>query len=214
MSKKIQAITTYYNGYKFRSRLEARWAVFFDAMGITYEYEPEGFKTPYGNYLPDFYLPQLRAWMEVKGGREWTPDERAKLTSVCSSTDCVGLFVYGDPLDQFKMPKNKTIMLYSQLGISSTKTVYRKTARFIFGRHKHENIPTITPLIDESKCGEYGPIFNAIDKCGDYAKSGIIYTNTSWVPLSMAKNVDFKLSKRSAKKARQARFEHGETPKC
>lgn len=36
------AIQTEYNGYLFRSRLEARWAVFFDAMGIEYEYEPEG----------------------------------------------------------------------------------------------------------------------------------------------------------------------------
>lgn len=40
----IQAIQTHYNGYKFRSRLEARWAVFFDEMGIQYEYEKEGFE--------------------------------------------------------------------------------------------------------------------------------------------------------------------------
>ena len=39
----IKAIETVYNGYRFRSRLEARWAVFFDAAGIKYEYEPEGF---------------------------------------------------------------------------------------------------------------------------------------------------------------------------
>ena len=26
----IKAIETYYKGYRFRSRLEARWAVFFD----------------------------------------------------------------------------------------------------------------------------------------------------------------------------------------
>lgn len=40
----IKSIETYYNGYRFRSRLEARWAVFFDAAGIKYEYEPEGFE--------------------------------------------------------------------------------------------------------------------------------------------------------------------------
>ena len=39
----IKPIETYYNGYRFRSRLEARWAVFFDALGVPYEYEPEGF---------------------------------------------------------------------------------------------------------------------------------------------------------------------------
>ena len=32
----IKAIDTVYNGYKFRSRLEARWAVFFDEIGIEY----------------------------------------------------------------------------------------------------------------------------------------------------------------------------------
>lgn len=50
----IKPIETYYNGYRFRSRLEARWAVFFDALGVKYEYEPEGFQTPAGYYLPDF----------------------------------------------------------------------------------------------------------------------------------------------------------------
>ena len=30
----IKPIETVYNGYRFRSRLEARWAVFFRAVGI------------------------------------------------------------------------------------------------------------------------------------------------------------------------------------
>ena len=60
----IKPIETVYNGYRFRSRLEARWAVFFDAAGIKYQYESEGFEVnPYGDtpirYLPDFYLPVL-----------------------------------------------------------------------------------------------------------------------------------------------------------
>ena len=51
----FKAIETEYNGYRFRSRLEARWAVFFDALGIDYEYEPEGYELPSGKrYLPDF----------------------------------------------------------------------------------------------------------------------------------------------------------------
>lgn len=63
----IQAIETEYKGYKFRSRLEARWAVFFDAMNVKWEYEKEGFKNDNGEYyLPDFYLPELDVWCEVK----------------------------------------------------------------------------------------------------------------------------------------------------
>ena len=56
----IQAIPTRYAGCHFRSRLEARWAVFFDALGIRWEYEPEGFVGAYGEpYLPDFQLPEV-----------------------------------------------------------------------------------------------------------------------------------------------------------
>ena len=60
----IRAIETAYNGYLFRSRLEARWAVFLDALGIRYEYEPQGFVLPSGRYLPDF---RLRGWDDARG---------------------------------------------------------------------------------------------------------------------------------------------------
>lgn len=35
------AIDTHYKGYRFRSRLEARWAIFFDRIQLPYLYEPE-----------------------------------------------------------------------------------------------------------------------------------------------------------------------------
>jgi len=72
------ALDTYYNGYKFRSRLEVRWAVFLDAAGVEYLNESEGFDVPGGfYYLPDFFLSQgirfigeatLRqnVWVEIK----------------------------------------------------------------------------------------------------------------------------------------------------
>jgi hypothetical protein len=63
----IKPIETVYNGYRFRSRLEARWAVFFDELGIKYEYEPEGFEKEGYRYLPDFYLTETKTWVEVKG---------------------------------------------------------------------------------------------------------------------------------------------------
>jgi hypothetical protein len=66
----IKAIETKYGGYRFRSRLEARWAVFFDHAEIEWEYEPEGYEvpTPTGTlrYLPDFWL-ECGQWAEVKG---------------------------------------------------------------------------------------------------------------------------------------------------
>lgn len=56
----MPAIETEFKGYRFRSRVEARWAVFFDYLGIKFDYEPEGFEWPgVGRYLPDFYLPNV-----------------------------------------------------------------------------------------------------------------------------------------------------------
>ena len=95
----MRPIETKYKGCRFRSRLEARWAVFFDALGIKWWYEPEGFMMRFDYeafaldwdmseeglleegipqtfkhldgkeymYLPDFYLPELNYWIEVKG---------------------------------------------------------------------------------------------------------------------------------------------------
>lgn len=63
----IKAIETKYRGYHFRSRLEARWAVFFDALGARWEYELEGFSFDGIAYLPDFFLPDLGIWCEIKG---------------------------------------------------------------------------------------------------------------------------------------------------
>jgi hypothetical protein len=62
----LKAIETVYNGYRFRSRLEARWAVFFDELGVKYEYEKEGFDLDGVWYLPDFWLPGQKAWIEIK----------------------------------------------------------------------------------------------------------------------------------------------------
>ena len=60
---------TKYKGYRFRSRLEARWAIFFDKLSIDWEYEFEGYTLAAGDgYLPDFYLPTFNGGLfcEVK----------------------------------------------------------------------------------------------------------------------------------------------------
>jgi hypothetical protein len=64
----MKAKDTKYNGYNFRSRTEARFAVLFDSIGWRYEYEPEKFELPNGvTYIPDFYLPDFKQWFEIKG---------------------------------------------------------------------------------------------------------------------------------------------------
>ena len=81
----IKAIETHYKGYRFRSRLEARWAVCYDNSTIfksgyqSWDYEPEGVETPHGRYLPDFLVhnPNWKVVVEIKPAHLLTDAERA-----------------------------------------------------------------------------------------------------------------------------------------
>jgi len=93
----MQAIETVYKGYRFRSRLEARWAVFFDALGIEWEYEPEGYILKGGLcYLPDFWLPQVDLFAEVKPV-ELTEDELEKVNLLAIESGFGVLKLVGTP---------------------------------------------------------------------------------------------------------------------
>lgn len=94
----IKAIETRYKGYRFRSRLEARWAVFFDALGIEWKYEPEGFELSDGTrYLPDFWLPFRESphagagyWIEIKGDAPTAEEIRkARALAIESGHICI-----------------------------------------------------------------------------------------------------------------------------
>lgn len=76
--RRIQAIPTQYNGTTFRSRTEAKWAVFFDKQGIPYQYEPEGYQTLDGWYLPDFRFSDAPSmiFFEVKPDQPTKPEYR------------------------------------------------------------------------------------------------------------------------------------------
>ena len=67
MLTQFAAIPTTYNGVRFRSRLEAKWAATFDRMGWLWEYEP----IDLNGWIPDFLVqhPKFnsRPWLvEVK----------------------------------------------------------------------------------------------------------------------------------------------------
>lgn len=104
----MKAIETRWKGWRFRSRTEARWAVFLEAAGIGFEYEPEGVLLPSGPYLPDFRLTEFpRAswqagakhqdvWLEVKAG--WPTDlERARCCELATASGCPVLLAMGVP---------------------------------------------------------------------------------------------------------------------
>lgn len=72
----IKPIETVYKGYRFRSRLEARWAVFFDALDVKWQYEVEGYQLKSGWYLPDFFLPGRGGFFEIKPEIDFNLGER------------------------------------------------------------------------------------------------------------------------------------------
>lgn len=94
----IRAIETSYRGYRFRSRLEARWAVFFDELGLRWEYEREGYHLGEIHYLPDFWLPGFELFVEVKGS-EFTGAEMEKCRLLADASGHAVMMVRGLPYE-------------------------------------------------------------------------------------------------------------------
>lgn len=87
----IAAIPTLYRGRQYRSRLEARWAAFFDLLGWRHEYEPFDL----GAWSPDFLLPEWQVLVEVKPLTILSRDVWEKAVNTCAQR---GMFGGGDPI--------------------------------------------------------------------------------------------------------------------
>lgn len=58
----------WFEGVRFRSTLEADWAATLQSWDVHWQYEPEAVRIDQKlSYLPDFWLPSIRVWAEVKG---------------------------------------------------------------------------------------------------------------------------------------------------
>lgn len=96
MTSAITILPTEYRGITFRSRTEARWAVLFEHMGLVWDYEPEGHGLEGRGYLPDFYLPELDMWFEVKPA-ETDGSEIPVFSALVEATKKCGIIAYGPP---------------------------------------------------------------------------------------------------------------------
>lgn len=95
MTAGVTPITTYYKGFKFRSRTEARWALLLDQIGYSYQYEWEGFSLGRW-YLPDF-LVEGWIFLEVKPPNP-THAELVLAQQLAFAQQTVVLVVQGQPL--------------------------------------------------------------------------------------------------------------------
>ena len=211
----IKPIETCYNGYRFRSRLEARWAVFFDALDIKYIYEPEGYELSDGSkYLPDFYLPELDYYAEVKGKNEHLINDLKRierfvcekkaaaiiLSEIPYNSDAKGLYWF--PIWYFQA-KSKGCChcvhaFFQTYGISPIETIIQDD--FYVGEHSFSYIDAITVKNNDIEIA-YRKI-QAI--CGDVLDDDIYPVKEAY---------DLSKVDHALLLSRQARFEHGETPK-
>lgn len=210
----IKAIETEYNGYKFRSRLEARWAVFFDAAGIDYKYEPEGFQLPqvYSDakgYLPDFYLPEFGVYAEIKGSDEELQKDAGKICDAidfCSTPVSCGLVILGDI--PYKDPfYNDDIPVFRIL--SHHKGVVAGYCSFYYA-FKCRDVFCFLRSADDYYGGDEP--FGKSDMLGDGSLEGVSTKCEWWDLTGESYIVDTYRTMWAYKTARQARFEHGETP--
>ncbi len=100
----IRTVPREYGGVTFRSSLERDWAATLDHYNIEWSYEPQTIELPSGaGYVPDFWLPRLRTFIEVKGAgvpRRYKPEE---LATVLPPDDRIVLIGY-EPLRRSNVP--------------------------------------------------------------------------------------------------------------
>ena len=103
----LTPIETRYKEILFRSRIEARWALFYDKIKVSWQYEAEGYDLNGTKYLPDFWMPQQDCFIEIKGAYP-TIKEQCKV-SLLSQLSGKQAFIFG-PLP--------TIARYGMIGPS------------------------------------------------------------------------------------------------
>lgn len=234
----IKPIETYYNGYRFRSRLEARWAVFFDAMGIKYQYEPEGFLLSNNEpYLPDFYLYEVETYVEVKPENAFEieltndgvlfPEGFCKYAyaseTITMDMGKMFLIVFGDPYHAFPRLDNGKTEAKSHLfyvGECATHFIL-KTANKQIGEKKFYCKTIDGEEKDCSLCDKWGKITAHAFPLLITPETVVITDDAVirehllpyWVLEDSKKyKSEWLKSHKAQLEARQARFEHGEMP--
>lgn len=194
----LKAIQTEYKGYRFRSRLEARWAVFFDTLGVKWEYEPEGYDLGNGvYYLPDFLLHDITV---NHGLFQRHCDIYVEVKGVMTDEDARKIIRFSDLgyEDENRDGVSKTAVLVVgniPEGESMRDLIWDMQELAYKGNPPYYNFETID--------GDYFAAYPGVDKHGTFTLFGDDSSYT-W-------SMDEKATERAYRIARQARFEHGET---
>jgi len=113
----MKAIETSYKNIIFRSNLEASYAKTFDSLGIEWEYEIEGYQIDDIRYLPDFWLPQIKTVLEVKGPLVPGAEKAEALAKSIKNPDWWNqkiLVLIGDEKGSIKLAEDRTDVALAQ----------------------------------------------------------------------------------------------------
>ena len=210
MITEIKPIETIYNGYRFRSRLEARWAVFLDSLGVKYEYEPEGFRLPDGSmYLPDFRVmchasrgqdcEPFPLYIEVKGQMDEASAKKIKEFSYWGWYGKIDAYCDSFP-DNLNKSGKKPLLIVSDIpNIEYADDVYDSRAMGSYDCLGFDLYPHNYETVDGDHFGAYPCAWN-----GHFGLFGDDSSYTGWGdPIHTAY---------AYIAARRARFEYGERP--
>ena len=202
----IKAIQTRYAGYRFRSRLEARWAVFFEALGIKWEHEPEGFELSCGvRYLPDFKVLSPKGyvgWYEIKQSNEADDGKLEKFSHEYGNLEGVNKsnefhVLCGDPINALGERPDHHVCPRCGLIISTMRSIAKAgdgDSWYCF------------------HCDWDTPSGGDNDPEEGFIKSVVVYPHKGDLCLLDPYSMDAWAThvQKAAEKARGARFEHGE----
>lgn len=195
----MKAIETIYKGYRFRSRLEARWAIFFDVLGIKWEYEKEGYDLDGARYLPDFWLSEMDCFIEIKG-QEPTPDEMRKGQSL-SRQSGKSVYILAGNVGMEDIQDTNTAALYIGSGIMGGSVVMSHCAWY-----ECDICSTIGLRPTNDLLGEFHVQFLAC-KCHLEFMDCPLYERVYYLKHRLCVISDRLIEAYTT--ARQARFEHG-----
>lgn len=118
--QRCEAIKIFYNGVNYKSKLEGKWAAYFNYLGVGFGYEVEdGFPTTAGVYCPDFFIYKTGWFIEVKASPDLlTEREKEKIgyfeTHLPDWANGI-IIVYGNPENTYD-----TWFLRDVLGVERT----------------------------------------------------------------------------------------------
>jgi len=198
--EKYEARHTQYGEDVFRSRNEAKHAVFFKHLGIDYRYEQEDMSGRYGRVLPDFYLPSLDIYYEVKHNGFSEEDRAAhlnKYAAVVVQTGKPCMIAYGDPRETTVDKWNNSVLIF--YNVKKSMPAFSQTPKLSY---------TLVKFSSDNESIYLATDIGGGDSCI------VVRENEKWIkrPTIWIRNKFCRDVEKVALYARQYKFEYVETP--